>query len=136
MKKPNKFEVAILIVTIQTFVGFGVVYLSVGFDMSKVNLSQVCYALVVGSPLILSTLVYLAFKRFTKDISSRGLIVFLKVVVLALAILVMLLLNYIFTYFINGEITTEYIRSLILILFIGYGALFIEFKDGKICILF
>ncbi|TVQ17708.1 MAG: hypothetical protein EA361_02175 [Bacteroidetes bacterium] len=134
MKKTNNYITAIIIVAIHLFFGFAIVYLSVGFDLSKVNLLQVCYALVVGSPLLLSLFVYFAFKRLIKNITSRGLIVFLKVIVFVLAVLLMLLLNYVFEYFLNSKIITENIGSLLILLFIGYGTLFIEFKDGKICV--
>jgi hypothetical protein len=136
MKKPNNFIVAILIVTLHLFVGFGVVYLSVGFDMSKVNLSQVCYALVVGSPLFLLLLKKIVFDKLTSNISNRKKIIILKMIVLILSVSLMLVMNYIFTLFSNENITTGHIGGLLIFYVISYIYLFFSFKDGKICILF
>ncbi|TVR83089.1 MAG: hypothetical protein EA412_01090 [Chitinophagaceae bacterium] len=132
MKKPNNFIVAILIVTLHLFVGFGVVYLSVGFDMSKVNLSQVCYALVVGSPLFLLLLKNIVFEKLTSNISNRKKIIILKTIVVILSVSLMLILNYIFNSFFYEGITTENIGGLLIIYVISYIYLFFSFKDGKI----
>jgi len=135
MKKTITYKIIIIVVA-HLFIGVAIVALSVGSDFSKVNLSQVCYALVVGSPFLLLLPKNILFERLTRNISNRKKIIILKMIVLILSVSLMLIMNYIFTLFSNEKITTGHIGGLLIFYVISYIYLFFSFKDGKICILF
>lgn len=132
MKKSSNYISAIFIVVIHLIFGFGIVYLSVGFDLSKVNLLQACYALVVGSPLLLLLPKNLVFERLTSKIQNRKAIIFLKTIFLILSVSLMLILNYIFKLFFYEKIITEQIGGILIVYVVCYITLFFSFKDGKI----
>lgn len=133
MKKTSTYKIISIVVT-HLFLSIALVSFSVGFDFQKVNLLQVFYALVVGSPLLLSFLVYYSFVRLTRSISSCVLIIFLKFLVFVILVSIMIFLNYVFSSFFEGEIITENIGKLLILFLIVFGTLFISFKDGKICV--
>ncbi|TVQ18161.1 MAG: hypothetical protein EA361_01685 [Bacteroidetes bacterium] len=123
-------------VAMHLFFGVALVGISVGSDFSKVSLPQVCYALAVGSPLLLLLLKKIVFEKLTKSISSRKKIIILKTIILILSVFLMLIMNYIFNLYFYEKIISENIGGMLIVYVVCYISLFFSFKDGEIYILF